>query len=139
MVENRKYLIFGVSEMDKIDFSQIKEDSALTLRKSVDQSKAIIKWDVSPLYAPCPPENQVVTNETIMVPQYDSNHNIIGYSSQSSLVTGCSISPPQTGVSDWQPDFVNSLTTKEGPYDWGQMISIVTGQEWTPPFPPNKN
>jgi len=57
MVENRKYLIFGVSEIDKVDFSEISETSAQTLRRSIDQTKAVIKWDVAPLYAPCPPES----------------------------------------------------------------------------------
>ena len=98
MVENRKYLIFGVSEIDKVDFSEISETSAQTLRKSIDQTKAVIKWDVAPLYAPCPPESQVITNGTAMVPQYDSNHNITGFLSQPYTATGCLITPPQTGI-----------------------------------------
>lgn len=135
MVENRKYLIFGVSEIDKVDFSEISETSAQTLRRSIDQTKAVIKWDVAPLYAPCPPESQVVTNGNAMVPQYDSNNNITGYLSQPYAATGCLITPPQTGISNWQPNFVNNLTTKEGPYEWSEMISILTGSEWTAPFP----
>lgn len=135
MVENRKYLIFGVSEIDKVDFSEINETSPQTLRRSIDQTKAIIKWDVAPLYAPCPPESQVITNGTAMVPQYDSNHNITGFLSQPYITTGCLITPPQTGISNWQPNFVNNLTTKEGPYEWSEIISILTGSEWTAPFP----
>ena len=135
MVENRKYLIFGVSEIDKVDFSEINETSPQTLRRSIDQTKAIIKWDVAPLYAPCPPESQVITNGTAMVPQYDSNHNITGFLSQPYVTTGCLITPPQTGISNWQPNFVNNLTTKEGPYEWSEIISILTGSEWTAPFP----
>jgi hypothetical protein len=135
MVENRKYLIFGVSEIDKVDFSEISETSAQTLRRSIDQTKAVIKWDVAPLYAPCPPESQVITNGTAMVPQYDSNHNITGFLSQPYVTTGCLITPPQTGISNWQPNFVNNLTTKEGPYEWSEIISILTGSEWTAPFP----
>lgn len=135
MVENRKYLIFGVSEIDKVDFSEISETSAQTLRRSIDQTKAVIKWDVAPLYAPCPPESQVITNGTAMVPQYDSNHNITGFLSQPYVTTGCLITPPQTGISNSQPNFVNNLTTKEGPYEWSEIISILTGSEWTAPFP----
>lgn len=135
MIENRKYLIFGVSEIDKVDFSEINETSAQTLRRSIDQTKAIIKWDVAPLYAPCPPESQVVTNGNAMVPQYDSNHNITGFLSQPYTATGCLITPPQTGISNSQPNFVNNLTTKEGPYEWAEIISILTGSEWTAPFP----
>jgi len=135
MIENRKYLIFGVSEIDKVDFSEINETSAQTLRRSIDQTKAIIKWDVAPLYAPCPPESQVVTNGNAMVPQYESNHNITGFLSQPYTATGCLITPPQTGISNSQPNFVNNLTTKEGPYEWAEIISILTGSEWTAPFP----
>lgn len=135
MVENRKYLIFGVSEIDKVDFSEINETSPQTLRRSIDQTKAIVKWDVAPLYAPCPPESQVITNGTAMVPQYDSNHNITGFLSQPYVTTGCLVTPPQTGISNWQPNFVNNLTTKEGPYEWSEIISILTGSEWTAPFP----
>jgi len=135
MIENRKYLIFGVSEIDKVDFSEINETSAQTLRRSIDQTKAIIKWDVSPLYAPCPPESQVITTANSMAPQYDSNHNITGYINQPYTTTGCLISPPQTGISNSQPNFVNNLTTKEGPYEWAEIISILTGSEWSAPFP----
>ena len=42
---SRKYLIIPVSEVSKVDFSQICETSEETLRKSVDNSKTFIKWD----------------------------------------------------------------------------------------------
>ena len=41
----RKYLIIPVSEVSKVDFSQVCETSEDTLRKSVDNSKTFIKWD----------------------------------------------------------------------------------------------
>ena len=46
MIE-RKYMIISTSEIDKIDFSQILQTSEETLRKSIDGTKAIIKWDDS--------------------------------------------------------------------------------------------
>ena len=41
----RKYLIIPTSELPKVDFSQICETSAETVRKSVDETKTFIKWD----------------------------------------------------------------------------------------------
>lgn len=42
---NRNYLIFDVSELNKIDFNQVCESSIETLRYSSDNSKTFIKWD----------------------------------------------------------------------------------------------
>lgn len=42
---NREFMIFSVSELDKIDFSQVLETSAETVRKSVDGLKTFVKWD----------------------------------------------------------------------------------------------
>ena len=44
MYENRNYLIFNVSELDVIDFSQVLETSAETVRRSVDGTKTFVKW-----------------------------------------------------------------------------------------------
>jgi len=43
--ENREFMIFAVSEIDQIDFTQVCETSADTVRKSVDQTKTFVKWD----------------------------------------------------------------------------------------------
>jgi hypothetical protein len=45
MFENRKYVIFNVSELSLVDFSQVYETSAETVRKSVDGTKTFVKWD----------------------------------------------------------------------------------------------
>ena len=45
MYEQRNFAIFSITEIDKIDFSQVLETSADTLRKSVDESKTFVKWD----------------------------------------------------------------------------------------------
>ena len=45
MYDERNYAIFSLTELDKIDFSQVLETSAETLRKSVDETKSFIKWD----------------------------------------------------------------------------------------------
>lgn len=39
-----KCVIFSVSELDKIDFSQVLEASADTLRKTIDGTRTFVKW-----------------------------------------------------------------------------------------------
>jgi hypothetical protein len=45
MYENRNYLIFPVTELNKVDFNLVLETSSETLRKSVDETKTFVKWD----------------------------------------------------------------------------------------------
>ena len=45
MYEQRNFAIFSLTEIDKIDFTQVLETSADTLRKSVDETKSFVKWD----------------------------------------------------------------------------------------------
>lgn len=42
-----KYVIFDFSEVDKINFNEVKEDSIETLRKSIDGIKTFVKYDGS--------------------------------------------------------------------------------------------
>lgn len=78
--ENREFMIFNVSELPNIDFTQVLETSADTVRKSVDQTKTFVKWD------------------------------------------GITI-----------PSSVDSLTTKEGPYTYNEILDILATPEWTDP------
>ncbi len=43
--DDREYLILNVSEIPLINFNEIEETSADTLRKSVDEQKTVIKWE----------------------------------------------------------------------------------------------
>jgi hypothetical protein len=78
---NREFMIFNVSELNIIDFTQVEETSTNTVRKSVDGIKTFVKWDGS------------------------------------------------------MPDCVNNLTTKEGPYTYEEMLSILSTPEWMHPDP----
>ena len=80
--ENREFMIFNVSELPQIDFTQVLETSIDTVRKSVDETKTFVKWD------------------------------------------GVTI-----------PSSVDSLTTKEGPYTYEEMLNILATPEWTDPNP----
>jgi hypothetical protein len=79
---NRRFMIFNVSELGDIDFSQVLETSADTVRKSVDETKTFVKWN----------------GETI-------------------------------------PSSVDALTTKEGPYTYSEILTILATPEWTDPDP----
>jgi hypothetical protein len=43
--DNREFMIFNVSELGTIDFTQVLETSADTVRKSIDLTKTFVKWD----------------------------------------------------------------------------------------------
>lgn len=43
--EDRHYVIFDVSELSDIDFSEVLESSAEALRFSVDGTKSFVKYD----------------------------------------------------------------------------------------------
>jgi hypothetical protein len=45
MYENRQFAIFSVTELDQINFTEVLETSAETVRKSVDGTKTFVKWD----------------------------------------------------------------------------------------------
>jgi hypothetical protein len=78
--ENREFMIFNVSELPDIDFTQVLETSIDTVRKSVDETKTFVKWD------------------------------------------GATI-----------PSSVAVLTTKEGPYTYEEILSILATPEWSDP------
>jgi len=78
--EHREFMIFNVSELPNVDFTQVLETSIDTVRKSVDETKTFVKWD----------------GEVI-------------------------------------PSSVDALTTKEGPYTYNQILTILATEEWTNP------
>ena len=76
--ETRQFMIFNVSELGTVDFTQVLETSQDTVRRSVDETKTFVKWE----------------GDTI-------------------------------------PSSINSLTTKEGPYTYTEIKTILSGTEWT--------
>ena len=45
MFENRKYVVFDTSETGSVDFSQVLETSAGTLRLNVSGSRTFVKYE----------------------------------------------------------------------------------------------
>ena len=76
--EHRNFMIFNVSELDSVDFTQVLETSKDTVRKSVDETKTFVKW-----------EGEVI------------------------------------------PPTINNLTTKQGPYTYNEILTILATPEWT--------
>lgn len=75
--ETRQFMIFNVSELGAVDFTQVLETSQDTVRRSVDETKTFVKW-----------EGDI-------------------------------------------PSSINLLTTKEGPYTYTEIKTILSGVEWT--------
>ena len=44
--ENRRFVIFNVTEISQIDFTQVYETDIDTVRKSVDETKTFVKYDL---------------------------------------------------------------------------------------------
>lgn len=43
--EQRQFMIFNVSELNQIDFSQVLETSVDTVRKNLNETKTFVKWN----------------------------------------------------------------------------------------------
>jgi hypothetical protein len=76
-MENRKYVIFNVSELDKINFYEVQETSVDTIRKSVDETLTFVKYDgdemppsVSSLTTKQGPYTQTEILEIISTPEW---------------------------------------------------------------------
>jgi len=88
---NRHYIIFDCTELGTIDFNQVIETSINTVRKSVDESQALVKYDYN-IYL----DENGVENFTI-------------------------------------PASVEALTTKSQPYSYEEILTILSGPDWTDP------
>jgi hypothetical protein len=71
-------MIFNVSELNQINFTEVLETSSETVRRSVNGTKTFVKWD---------------------------GENV--------------------------PTSVDALTTKEGPYTYEEILSILSTTAWT--------
>jgi len=44
------YAIININDLDKVDFSQVIQTNADTVRKSLDESKFVLKWNETPQF-----------------------------------------------------------------------------------------
>lgn len=57
--EQRQFMIFNVSELPQIDFTQVRETSEDTVRCSIDGIRTFVKWDGEDI----PPTVQALTTK----------------------------------------------------------------------------
>jgi len=75
--DNRRFVIFNMSEIGLINFDEVEETSSDTVRLSIDGSKTFVKYDGT------------------------------------------------------MPASISSLTTRSQEYTYDEMLSILSGDEWT--------
>lgn len=81
--ENREFMIFNVSELDQIDFTQVLETSAETVRRSIDGTLTFVKWDgaipqcVADLQTKQGPYTYTEILEILSTPEWTSNDPMI--------------------------------------------------------------
>jgi len=71
---DRRFVIFNVTELNKIDFNQVFETSINTVRKSVDKTKTFVKYDM-----PQPSSVSALTTKSVEY-TYDEIINILATS-----------------------------------------------------------
>jgi hypothetical protein len=79
---DRRFVTFNVTEINLIDFSQVEETSASTLRKSTDDSKTFVKY-----YIPQPSSVADLTTKSIEY-TYDEFINILSTPAWTPQITG---------------------------------------------------
>jgi len=79
---DRRFVIFSVTELNQINFNQVFEESASTVRKSADLTKTFVKYDI--------PEPSSVAGLTTKSPEYTYNEilTILNTPEWSPAVTG---------------------------------------------------
>jgi len=50
MENNRTYTILNISDLANVDFSQVGETSLNTVRKSIDETQFVIKYNTTPTF-----------------------------------------------------------------------------------------
>lgn len=66
--ENRHYVVFDLTEVDTIDFSEVMETSADTLRKNLAETQSFVKYegDMPPSVVALTTKSQEYTHEEIL-------------------------------------------------------------------------
>lgn len=104
--DNRRYLIIPTSVTSSVDFNQVHETSAETLRLSIDGSKTFVKYEVTEVTASY--------TESFEDPETgEPTENVV----EAGIYGRPSI------YSDSYPEYTHS-----------EILTILTGSEWTSPM-----
>jgi len=104
--DNRRYLIIPTSITGSVDFNQVHETSAETLRLSVDGTQTFIKYEVT----------EVTASYTESYPDTETGEMI-----ETTIEAGVYGRP--SIYSEDYPEYTHS-----------EILSILTGSEWTSPM-----
>ncbi len=104
---NRRWLVIPASEVQNVDFSQVLESNAETLRYSIDGTQTFVKYEIN-----------IVENDT--------THPVINpETGEESTVT---ISAGIYG----RPSIYQEGMTE---YTHEEILELLSGEEWTPSLP----
>jgi len=112
-MEERQYMIFNLSEINLINFAEVLQTSAETVVKSVDGTKTFVKWE------------NIQQPATPIIHEYELDENGMPFTPNNQPAQVIEEQPP------FIPACVASLTTKEGPYTFLEMQSILATNAWT--------
>jgi hypothetical protein len=106
---NRRWLVIPATEVENVDFNQVLESSAETLRYSVDGSKTFIKYEVNIV------EEDITT--TFINPETNEE--------QTSTITA--------GIYG-RPSIYNGVFPE---YNHAEILALLATEEWTAPIDEN--
>ena len=112
-MENRQYMIFDISEINTIDFTEVLQTSAETLRITNDGLKSFVKWKAKKIYTSG--ANPVDIDDMGMVIENEAPVDVV--------------------IEDYIPNSIKSLTTKQWPYTESEIGEILLNAEWIAPNP----
>jgi len=104
--ENRRYLIIPTSLTGSVDFNQVHETSAETLRLSVDGTKTFLKYDVT----------EVTASYTEVYPDPETEEMI-----ETTIEAGVYGRP--SVYSEEYPEYTHS-----------EILTVLSGTDWTTPL-----
>jgi len=104
--ENRRYLIIPTSLTGSVDFNQVHETSAETLRLSVDGTKTFLKYDVT----------DVTASYTEVYPDPETEEMV-----ETTIEAGVYGRP--SVYSEEYPEYTHS-----------EILTVLSGADWTTPL-----
>jgi len=104
--ENRRYLIIPTSLTGSVDFNQVHETSAETLRLSVDGTKTFLKYDVT----------EVTASYTEVYPDPETEEMV-----ETTIEAGVYGRP--SVYSEEYPEYTHS-----------EILTVLSGADWTTPL-----
>lgn len=101
--ENRRWLVIPIEKIDDIDFDQVLEPNKESLRKSIDETKTFVKYNV-----------------TVVEEDFETTYEDLETGEEASYTT-------QAGVYG-RPDVYSTDYTE---YNHEDILALLATEEWT--------